>query len=134
MNQKAKGTNAERELIHMFWKSGWVAARVAGSGSMSYPSPDIIAAKYPRIIVIEAKVTSQTRQYIYKEDIKGLQMFASVMNAEPWIAVKFNQIGWYFIGSSRFDNIEKPFSLCAEDMKIRGLLFDEVLQDSGQGL
>ena len=45
MSTKSKGTNAERELIHAFWGKGYAAIRSAGSGSMKYPSPDIIAAK-----------------------------------------------------------------------------------------
>ncbi|MBW2967284.1 Holliday junction resolvase, partial [Candidatus Woesearchaeota archaeon] len=37
MNRKAKGLSAERELIHMFWKNGWSALRVAASGAIKYP-------------------------------------------------------------------------------------------------
>ena len=44
MSLKSKGINAERELIHKFWGVGWGAVRVAGSGSMRYPSSDILAA------------------------------------------------------------------------------------------
>lgn len=44
MSHKSKGINAEREIIHLFWSMpGWTACRVAGSGSMKYPSPDVIA-------------------------------------------------------------------------------------------
>lgn len=43
MGLKQKGTIAERELIHLFWKNNIPAVRVAGSGSMRYPSPDILA-------------------------------------------------------------------------------------------
>jgi len=79
---KRKGTAAERELIHRFWKHGWAAVRVAGSGSTIYPSPDIIAGKGGRSIALECKSTADTRQYFTKKEIKELQEYASLMHAE----------------------------------------------------
>ena len=58
MSRKSKGINAERELIHLFWKTNsWTAVRIAGSGSSKYPCPDILAANISRKIAIEAKST-----------------------------------------------------------------------------
>ena len=57
MSRKSVGINAERELIHLFWSSGWSAVRIAGSGSSHYPSPDLIASNIARKLAIEAKVT-----------------------------------------------------------------------------
>jgi len=55
MSQKSKGMNAERELIHLFWKSGWAPLRVAGSGVARTPCPDVIAGNGIRRLAIEAK-------------------------------------------------------------------------------
>ena len=38
MSLKSKGSNAERQLLHMFWDAGWACLRSAGSGSMNHPS------------------------------------------------------------------------------------------------
>lgn len=126
-NKKAKGTNAERELIHMFWKAGWVAARVAGSGSMQYPSPDIIAAKQPRSMVIESKVTSQGKQYLSIQEINDLKVFAQGLNAQPYVAVKFNRVGWYFLSLEDLPRTETQYAISPEDAKLKGMLFEELI-------
>jgi len=73
INKKAKGTNAERDLIHLFWKNGWAAMRTAGSGSMKYPLPDVLAGNSVRKIAVECKVTSGSRQYLTKKEISELK-------------------------------------------------------------
>ena len=56
MGSKKKGTRAERELIHMFFKSEpWASVRVAGSGSMPFPCPDLVAGNGKRVLAIECK-------------------------------------------------------------------------------
>ena len=60
-NKKKKGTDAERDLIHIFWKNGWAAVRIAGSGSMKYPSPDILAGKNGTLYAIECKTTKSSQ-------------------------------------------------------------------------
>ena len=82
MSRKSKGINAERELIHKFWANGWAALRSAGSGSMRYPSPDIIAAKINRRIAIEAKVSAEESKYLGKEEVEDLKKFSVLFNAE----------------------------------------------------
>ena len=69
---KAKGSNVERELINMFWESGWGAIRVAGSGSMRFPSPDVLASNKLRNIAIECKFVNKEKKYFPKERIRVL--------------------------------------------------------------
>lgn len=95
-NMKAKGTIAERELIHKFWKNNWAAARVAGSGSMKYPSPDIIAGKDGHLFVIECKTTKNEKQYFEKKEIDELKEFAQIAAGIPYLAVKFKKNDWRF--------------------------------------
>ncbi len=92
---KQKGSNAERELVAMFWEVGWTAARVAGSGSMKFPSPDVIAGKEGRKIVVECKSTKNPHQYIDADQINQLKTFASAFGAEPLVGVKFST-EWHF--------------------------------------
>ena len=97
MSRKSVGINAERELIHLFWSSGWSAVRVAGSGSSHYPSPDILASNISRKIAVEAKVTKDKSKYFSKEEIEQLRLFSEKFGAEPWIGVKFKNINLFFV-------------------------------------
>ena len=70
MSKKGKGINAERELIHAFWKEkNWTAIRVAGSGCSKYPAPDIVAGNLLRKLAIECKSSKTNIIYIPKEEI-----------------------------------------------------------------
>ena len=46
--RKARGSAAERELVHKFWDAGWAAFRAPASGSMDYEIPDVIAGNAQR--------------------------------------------------------------------------------------
>ncbi len=91
MRRKAKGIRAERELMDLFWRGGLATLRVAGSGSTSHPSTDLIAAVDGRIFVIEVKTTSKDYVYIRKEEVDSLQKLSAMMGAESWIAIKFSK-------------------------------------------
>lgn len=124
MSMKAKGTNAERELIHKFWANGFAAIRSAGSGSMKYPSPDILASKSGRVLAIECKVTKDTYKYFEKAEISDLQTFASIFNAEPFIAVKFKGNDWFFLELKKLKETEKSFMVDIELAKKDGFAFN----------
>ncbi len=126
---KTKGSCAERELIHMFWKEeGWSAHRIAGSGSSKYPSPDVIAGNRRRRLAIECKVTKFDYQYLGKEEVGMLKEFSDIFGAEPWIAVKFNRIGWYFLNPDDLKETEKNLVVKVDEAKNKGLLFDELIE------
>tara|TARA_Y100000034_G_C6909945_1_gene423973 strand:- start:12939 stop:13352 length:414 start_codon:yes stop_codon:yes gene_type:complete len=127
-NKKQKGSNAERELIHKFWKHDWAACRIAGSGSMSYPSPDILASNNIRKLAIECKATGNTKQYITKKQVDELKLFSSKFGAESWIGVRFDSDRWYFF------NIEdmkisrgKNYLIDFKTAKLKGLMFKELI-------
>ena len=82
MSQKSKGSNAERELIHKFWANGFAAIRSAGSGSMKYPSPDILAARGDRVIAIECKITQNPYKYFEKQEIIDGDTYCIIKNNE----------------------------------------------------
>jgi Holliday junction resolvase len=127
MSRKSKGISYERELIHMFWKAGWAAVRVAGSGNTQYPSADIIAGTVGRKLVIECKSAKNNSIYIPKQDIAAFQEFAKLFGAEPWIAVRFNKTQWHFISMDNLQLTENCAVITTENIKYKGLLFEEVL-------
>jgi len=129
MNRKAKGTGAERELVHLFWMNSWAAVRIAGSGSMRHPSPDILASNNKRRIAIECKTNKGEYQYLTKEEISALKGFCALFGAEPWIGVKF-RTEWYFISMEDMKETSKNFAISRELAQQKGLTFSELLGDA----
>ena len=128
MSVKTKGTNAERELLHMFWAKNWACIRSAGSGSMKYPGPDLIVSNKLRTLAIECKTTKKTKQYLDNHDIQQLKEFCGIFGAEPWFAVKLSRMDWLFLS---FEDIEKTPNGYVIDSKVaerRGLLIDELIK------
>lgn len=126
MNRKAKGSCAERELIHLLWAEEWAAVRIAGSGSMKYPSPDILASNIKRKIGIECKASKGKYQYLTKKEIEELKKFCSLFGAEPWIGIKFSS-EWFFLNPEDIKETEKNFVVSRCDAENKGLKFNELL-------
>lgn len=127
MSRKGKGIKAERELIHLFWKQGWAAVRVAGSGSSRYPSPDVLAGNGTKSMAIECKSSGEKKRYLAKEEVENLLKFSKTFGAEPWIGVRFNALPWYFLPPGELQKTGKHFAVDVEQAKQRGLLFDELI-------
>jgi len=111
MSKKSKGISGERELIHGFWENKWAAIRSAGSGSMKYPSPDLLVGNGIRRLAIECKVTKENKKYFTKEEIMNLKRFSVIFGAEPWVAIKFNKNGWFFIEADNLKKKNKSFMI-----------------------
>ncbi|MFO7710579.1 MAG: Holliday junction resolvase Hjc [Candidatus Woesearchaeota archaeon] len=127
INTKNKGTAGERELIHLFWKEGWAAFRAAGSGSSTHPCPDLIAGNRLRRAGIECKRAKKTYKYISKKEIEDLQTFCQVFGAEPWIAVKFDGLEWFFLTIEDLKETQAGFVVTEDITRNKGLLFEEFL-------
>jgi len=130
MSVKSKGINAERELIHLFWQNGWVAVRVAGSGSSQYPSPDVLASNAERKLAIEAKLTKDPKKYFAKEEVEQLRLFSEKFGAEPWIAVKFKRDSWYFLKLEDLEQTSNNFVISNQMAKNKGLSFKNLIENS----
>lgn len=128
MSRKSKGINAERDLIHKFWAHNWAAIRVAGSGSMSYPAPDVLAGNNIRKLAIECKASKEKTRYIEKEQVENLKEFAKIFGAETWIAVKFNNMEWYFLTLEDIKDVGNNYVITEDIIKNKGLLFEELLR------
>lgn len=127
MSLKSKGTNAERELIHLLWGKDIPAIRVAGSGSSKYPSPDIIAGTISRKFAIECKSVKGESKYIPKREIEELKEFAIKFGCEPWIGVRFAKHDWHFITLEDLKETKQSFVITTESIKIKGLLLEELI-------
>lgn len=70
--------------------------RIAGSGRMNYPSPDVLASNGSTVLAIECKATKKDQQYFEKEQIDQLVSFSKLFGASPLIAIKFSgKFGFY---------------------------------------
>jgi len=128
MSTKSKGINAERELIHMFWKKeGWAAIRIAGSGSSRYPSADVIASNSVRRIAIESKITKENSKYFSKEEIGDFKTFCMRFGSESWIAVKFNKNPWKFLSLEDLEQTSSNYCISLNLANKKGLSFDELI-------
>ena len=136
MNTKQKGSTAERELIHKFWKTGtWAALRAAGSGSTQHPCPDLIASNGTRILVIECKSVSGGYVRVEKEQAEELKTFATLFGAETWVGARYAKDttkeshgeGWYFFSLEDLRESEKGYSMNIQEALYKGLSFEELI-------
>jgi len=123
---KRKGSNAERDLIKLFWSIGWAAVRVAGSGSMHFPSPDLLVGNKIRRLAIEAKITKENKKYFSKEEVKQLLVFSSFYGAESWLAIKFPNKNWAFVNPEDLERTKENFVYSSNSHK--GLSFEELTE------
>ncbi len=126
MNAKAKGSNAERELISLFWGSGWACIRVAGSGSASYPCPDVLASNARRVLAVECKSSGELNRHLPMQQVEDLITFARMFGAEPWIGARFNDMKWAFFSPDDLKKTGTGFSVSVKMVKEKGLTFEQL--------
>jgi len=127
MGNKTKGSNSERELLHMFWSKGWACIRSAGSGSMKYPGPDLLVGNLVKRMSIECKTTKKSNLYLSDSDIEQLKDFSKVFDARAWIAVKFYRKNWLFLALEDLEKTLKGYSIDVKKAELRGLSFEELI-------
>ncbi|MBI2651978.1 Holliday junction resolvase [Candidatus Woesearchaeota archaeon] len=128
MSSKSKGYKAEIELLHMFWSKKWATMRSAGSGSMKYPGPDLIASNKVRTLAIECKSTKDKKKYLDEYDVRQLKDFCDIFGAEPWFAVRFTRKDWLFLSLEDIEKTERGYVIDAKVAERRGLLIDELIE------
>ncbi|WP_318249160.1 Holliday junction resolvase Hjc [Geoglobus acetivorans] len=111
MTMKRKGTHYERELVHLLWDEGFAAIRSAGSGSMQYPSPDILAGNGAIFLAIEVKVREKLPLYISAEKLRELVMFSNLFGAKPIIALKVKKEKWRFFELEMLEETKKGYKI-----------------------
>lgn len=121
---KHKGSNAERELLKIFFTQGWKAARIAGSGVNDLSPCDLIAAKLGRKgYTIEVKSSKKPSIYITKEQISDFIIFSSLMGLTPVIALRFNREGWLFLDPKHLKDTGKFWAVSLQTAKEKGKRF-----------
>lgn len=125
---KVKGSNAERELAHMFHKSEWAALRAAGSGSTTLPAPDLLAGNGRRHLAIECKSIRNNRKYFPEEEIEQLKIFAKRFGAEPWIGIRFDFLKWFFVHLKDIKKSKgKHYVITLDHARKKGKSFEELI-------
>jgi len=128
-SNKAKGSRAERELLELFTKNGWKAARVAGSGTNDNTFCDLIAGKMKRKgVAIEAKSSKKSIIYISKGQINDFVTFANVMGLRAIIAVRFNREGWLFLEPKYLVETGKYWGVSLKLAKEKGKRFGQFFE------
>ncbi|MBN2142025.1 Holliday junction resolvase [Candidatus Woesearchaeota archaeon] len=125
--RKAKGSKAERELIHLLWENGFAAMRAAGSGSTRHPSPDIVAGNGKLFFAIECKAIHAHTKYLDKDEINQLDLFANSFGARPIVAIRFDNEHWFFMNITDLKETPKAFGVNYELAKKKGLTFEELI-------
>jgi len=126
---KEKGSRAERELVHLFWESGFGALRCPGSGSTPLPSPDVLATDSKRYLAIECKSIKSSQKSFKPEEIAQLEFFAEKFGAEPWIAMRFDKKGWYFLKTQTIKKTKNNnYSITFNHALEHGIRFEELIK------
>ncbi len=121
---KAKGSKVERELYQMFVDNSYRAVRVAGSGMMENADCDIIAGKKGKgKYAIEVKSSKKPIKYITKDQIGRFMAFSDIFGLKPVIAIRFNQIGWFFMHPKHLVDSGKNFVVSLERCRKKGKRF-----------
>ena len=124
---KRKGAAAERELLHLFFNKGYMGVRVAGSGSTSELSCDLLVGNGNLMAAIECKATKSKKKYISNEQINDLKTFSNNFGLAAFVAIRFSRNGWWFVHPDQLDNTGKNMAISLEDIKTRGKSFDALI-------
>ncbi len=125
---KNKGSRAERELFHMLWDECFSVVRSAGSGSTTKPAPDLLASDGKRIFAIECKALKSSTKYFDEAEVQQLMLFSKQFGAEAWLAIKFDNKGWFFIEPNKLQRSKGDSYVASFDHLVkRGLVFDEFI-------
>jgi len=123
----SKGANAERELMHLFFKAGFSVVRIAGSGTSPLPAPDIIALKKGRIIAIECKARKAKNLAITVAQIQELLDWAKKAGSEHFVGWKIPRKGWFFLKPGQMRNTGKFFTISQKDAMAKGKGLDSLI-------
>jgi len=128
---KNKGSRTERELFHMFYDSGCMPLRIAGSGSTPIPSCDLVVNCNNKHLAIECKSLKNDRKYLDDESINQLRIFAERFNATPILAIRFDREEWYFLDVTDLNKLKRTknnFVVSIEYAKKEGMSFEQVIK------
>ncbi len=92
----AKGYKAELELVHTLSGMGFMVIRAPRSGRINLASPDIIAAKRGKLVVIECK-SRRAAFTVPKDQLDELLEWQDKAGAAAYVGWKIARRGWTFM-------------------------------------
>jgi Holliday junction resolvase len=120
-----KGANFERALVEKFQKEGFIAMRAAGSGTIKFVIPDVVAIKGEKIFLIECKTTKK-KSLSLKEPILSLKKILPISRkAKIFLAVKFPREKARFFPLKKLGK-KKNFTISIKDNEY--LTFEDILR------
>ena len=125
---KAKGSNAERELLHKFHDLGWGAMRAAGSGSTTIPCVDLLVSNSKQVLAIECKLSTFDKFYIDIDDIEQLKDFAKRFGATPLLGVRFSRTEWTFFDPEILIKTKKNIIMSTDFASSTGTPFGKLVE------
>jgi len=128
MKNKLKGANAERELLYLLFETGFAVSRVAGSGSSTLPTPDVIAVKNRIALAIECKTKSGNYLNIRSEQMDELILWEKLAGANAYVAWRLGKDQWYFIEIEKIEKTKKAYSISKKEIIEKGMDFEKFIK------
>ena len=124
-SRKRLGSDAERELCHIFISKSFRVIRSAGSGTLTNSECDIVVANKKKAYCIESKSTRKGGVYIPKDRMIKFLKFAEDTNFTPLIALRFIRENWIFVKPEQFNSEGNTYGVTLKKAKEEGLNFEE---------
>lgn len=118
-----KGYMAERSLVHTLSKMGYMTIRAPRSGRINLASPDVIAAKDGRLLVIECK-SRKSAFTISREQLAELEEWVAKAKAIAYVGCKISRKGWKFL--HLVDVLENKGNIGKKFIEQKGISINEL--------
>jgi len=125
-SRKRLGSDAERELCHIFISNNFRVIRSAGSGTLTNSECDLIVASNKKAYCIESKSTRKGRVYIPKDRMIKFLKFAEDTNFTPIVALRFIRENWIFVKPEQFNSEGNTYGITLKKAKEEGLIFEKL--------
>jgi Holliday junction resolvase len=125
-SRKRLGSDAERELCHIFISNNFRVIRSAGSGTLTNSECDLIVASNKKAYCIESKSTRKGGVYIPKDRMIKFLKFAEDTNFTPIVALRFIRENWIFVKPEQFNSEGNTYGITLKKAKEEGLIFEKL--------
>ncbi|MEM2137643.1 MAG: Holliday junction resolvase Hjc [Candidatus Anstonellaceae archaeon] len=122
----AKGSRAERELIHFFTEHGFQVIRAAGSGVNSL-SPDLLAFRHGKQYAIECKAWDSGSLSFEKEKVAQMKKWEEVTGITYYIGWRVSREGWFLFPVHLLEEQGKTFTITLSKAKLAGRKPEELV-------
>ena len=125
-SRKRLGSDAERELCHIFISNNFRVIRSAGSGTLTNSECDLIVASNKKAYCIESKSTRKGGVYIPQDRMIKFLKFAEDTNFTPIVALRFIRENWIFVKPEQFNSEGNTYGITLKKAKEEGLIFEKL--------